>query len=62
MSSCIITVEIEVEVFYTLTEDGLEAVNAICQQPVNREVSSWAENQAIIQFEKHPSKAVLHGP
>jgi hypothetical protein len=49
-----VTVEIEVEVFYTHTEDGIEAVNAICQYDVPREVSAWAEQQAITQFEKCP--------
>lgn len=52
--SVMVTVEIEVEVFYTHTEDGIEAVNAICQYDVPREVSAWAEQQAITQFEKCP--------
>ena len=52
--STMVTVEIEVEVFYTHTEDGIEAVNAICQYDVPREVSAWAEQQAITQFEKCP--------
>ena len=52
--STMVTVEIEVEVFYTHTEDGIEAVNAICQYDVPREVSAWAEQQAITQFEKRP--------
>lgn len=52
--STMVTVEIEVEVFYTHTEDGLEVVSAICQYDVPREVSQWAENQAMDQFEKRP--------
>ena len=52
--STMVTVEIEVEVFYTHTEDGIEAMNAICQYDVPREVSAWAEQQAITQFEKCP--------
>ena len=52
--STMITVEIEVEVFYTHTEDGIEAMNAICQYDLPREVSAWAEQQAITQFEKCP--------
>ena len=52
--STMVTVEIEVEVFYTHTEDGVEALNAICQYDVPREVSQWAENQAMDQFEKRP--------
>ena len=52
--STMVTVEIEVEVFYTHTEDGIEAMNAICQYDVPREVSAWAEQQAITQFEKGP--------
>ena len=52
--STMVTVEIEVEVFYTHTEDGLEVVNAICQYDAPREVSAWAENQAMDQFEKRP--------
>ena len=52
--STMVTVEIEVEVFYTYSEDGLEVVNAICQYDVPREVSAWAEQQAITQFEKCP--------
>lgn len=52
--STMVTVEIEVEVFYTHTEDGVEATNAICQYDVPREVSQWAENQAMDQFEKRP--------
>lgn len=52
--STMVTVEIEVEVFYTHTEDGVEALNAICQYDVPREVSQWAENQALDQFDKRP--------
>ena len=52
--STMVTVEIEVEVFYTHTEDGIEAMNAICQYDLPREVSAWAEQQAITQFEKCP--------
>ena len=52
--STMVTVEIEVEVFYTHTEDGLEVLNAICQYDVPREVSAWAEQQAMTQFEKCP--------
>ena len=52
--STIVTVEIEVEVFYEPTEDGMEARNAICDSQVPREVSAWAETQAITQFEKCP--------
>ena len=52
--STMVTVEIEVEVFYTHTEDGIEAMNAICQSDLPREVSAWAENQALDQFEKCP--------
>ena len=52
--STMVTVELEVEVFYTHTEDGIEAMNAICQYDVPREVSAWAEQQAITQFEKCP--------
>ena len=52
--STMVTVEIEVEVFYTHTEDGLEVVSAICQHDLPREVSAWAENQAMDQFEKRP--------
>ena len=52
--STMVTVEIEVEVFYTYSEDGLEVVNAICQYDVPREVSAWAEQQAMTQFEKCP--------
>ena len=52
--STMVTVEIEVEVFYTHTEDGVEALKAICQYDVPREVSQWAENQAMDQFEKRP--------
>lgn len=52
--STMVTVEIEVEVFYTHTEDGIEAMNAICQSDLPREVSVWAENQAMDQFEKCP--------
>jgi hypothetical protein len=49
-----VTVEIEVEVFYTYTEDGLEVVSAICQYDLPREVSAWAEQQAMTQLEKRP--------
>ena len=49
-----VTVEIEVEVFYEPTEDGIEARNAICDSQVPREVSAWAEQQALTQFEKCP--------
>lgn len=52
--STMITVEIEVEVFYEPTEDGMEARNAICDSQVPREVSAWAEQQAVTQFEKCP--------
>ena len=52
--STIITVEIEVEVFYEPTEDGIEARNAICDSQVPREVSAWAEQQAMTQLEKRP--------
>lgn len=52
--STMVTVEIEVEVFYTYSEDGLEVVNAICQYDVPREVSAWAEQQAMTQLEKRP--------
>ena len=52
--STMVTVEIEVEVFYEPTEDGMEARNAICDSQVPREVSAWAETQAITQFEKCP--------
>ena len=52
--STMVTVEIEVEVFYTYSEDGLEVVNAICQYDVPREVSAWAEQQAMTQLEKQP--------
>ena len=52
--STMVTVEIEVEVFYTHTEDGIEAMNALCQYELPREVSAWAEQQAITQFEKCP--------
>ena len=52
--STMVTVEIEVEVFYTHTADGIEAMNAICQYDLPREVSAWAETQAITQFEKCP--------
>ena len=34
--STMVTVEIEVEVFYTHTEDGLEVVSAICQYDLPR--------------------------
>jgi hypothetical protein len=49
-----VTVEIEVEVFYTHSEDGVEVLNAICQYDVPREVSAWAEQQAMTQLEKRP--------
>lgn len=62
MPSVMVSVEIEVEVFYTITEDGFEATNAICQTNVSREVSQWAENQAIDQFEKRPANSILYGP
>ena len=52
--STMVTVEIEVEVFYTYSEDGLEVVNAICQYDAPREVSAWAEQQAMTQLEKRP--------
>jgi hypothetical protein len=52
--STMVTVEIEVEVFYTYSEDGLEVVNAICQYDLPREVSAWAEQQAMTQLEKRP--------
>ena len=52
--SIMVIVEIEVEVFYEPTEDGLEARNAICQSDLPREVSVWAENQALDQFENCP--------
>jgi len=52
--STMVTVEIEVEVFYTYSEDGLEVVNAICQYDVPREVSAWAEQQAMTQLERRP--------
>ena len=52
--STMVTVEIEVEVFYEPTEDGIEARNAICDSQVPREVSAWAEQQALTQFEKFP--------
>ena len=52
--STMVTVEIEVEVFYEPTDDGMEARNAICQYDVPREVSAWAEQQAMTQFEKCP--------
>lgn len=52
--STMVTVEIEVEVFYTYTEDGLEVVSAICQYDLPREVSLWAEKQAMDQLEKRP--------
>ncbi len=52
--STMVTVEIEVEVFYEPTEDGIEARNAICQYDLPREVSAWAEEQALTQFEKRP--------
>ena len=52
--STMVTVEIEVEVFYEPTEDGMEARNAICDSQVPREVSAWAEQQAVTQFEKCP--------
>ena len=45
--STMVTVEIEVEVFYTHTEDGVEALNAICQYDVPREVSQWADYDAL---------------
>ena len=54
MPSVMVSVEVEVEVFYTVTEDGFEATNAICQYDLPREVSQWAENQAMDQFEKRP--------
>ena len=52
--STMVTVEIEVEVFYNHTEDGLEVFNAIFQYDVTREVSAWAEQQAMTQLEKRP--------
>jgi len=52
--STMVTVEIEVEVFYTHPEDGLEVVSAICQYDLPREVSQWAEQQAMTQLEKRP--------
>ena len=52
--STMVVVEIEVEVFYEPTEDGMEARNAICDSQVPREVSAWAEQQAMTQFEKCP--------
>ena len=52
--STMVTVEIEVEVFYEPTEDGIEARNAICDSQVPREVSAWAEQQAMTQLEKRP--------
>ena len=52
--STMVTVEIEVEVFCTYSHDGVEVVNAICQYDVPREVSAWAEQQAMTQFEKCP--------
>lgn len=59
--STMVTVEIEVEVFYTLTEDGPEPMNAICQYNLPREVTQWAEQQAITQFEKNPPRAMQFG-
>lgn len=59
--SVMVNVEVEVEVFYTMTEDGLEPLNAICQSNIPREVSQWAEQQAITQFEKNPSHALKYG-
>ena len=52
--STMVTVEIEVEVFYTYSEDGVEVLNAICQYDLPREVSAWAEQQAMTQLEKRP--------
>ena len=52
--STMVTVEIEVEVFYEPIEEGIEARNAICDSQVPREVSAWAEQQAMTQFEKCP--------
>ena len=52
--STMVTVEIEVEVFYTYSDDAVGVVTAICPYDVPREVSAWAEQQAMTQFEKCP--------
>ncbi len=62
MPSVMVNVEIEVEVFYQVNKDGFEAVNAICQTNVSREVSQWAETQAMDQFDKDPQRSILYGP
>ncbi len=60
--SVMVNVEIEVEVFYTMLPDGHESVNAICQTNVPREVSLWAEQQALVQFDKNPPRALQFSP
>jgi len=62
MPSIMINVEIEVEVFYTIVDNAFEATNAICQTNVSREVSQWAETQAMDQFDKRPVHSILYGP
>lgn len=62
MPSVMVTVEVEVEVFYQVTEDGFEATSAICQYDLPREVTQWAETQAMDQFDKRPVHSILYGP
>lgn len=62
MPSVMVAVEIEVEVFYQVTADGFEALNAICQYDLPLEVTKWAENQAMDQFDKNPANSILYGP
>ena len=71
MPSCIVRVEIEVEVFYTQEKQDAwypanqyvycNAVNAQCQTLAPKEVEAWAQEAAIEQFEKDPQKAIKEG-
>lgn len=71
MPSCIVRVEIEVEVFYTQEKQDTwypanqyqyyGAINAQCQTIAPKEVEQWAQETAMEQFERNPMKAIQEG-
>lgn len=60
-NSVLVTVEVQVEVFFTYGEDGYESTSAICAEEVPRHVSKWAEERASDLFEKDPCRALKYG-
>ena len=65
MASCMVRVEIEVEVMYTcegtIDDYTIEMTETIVHTDVPSEVRGWAEEEAMKQFERNPSKAIKEG-